>query len=123
MDHTPPKEGFMITEDEVAQLCCFLELEPADVNWVVQDREIFPQTKTLRKTMHLTPVFFEETTDQTEIESIIPRQDLGIIVVATPDTTQKIATQVADRIGWTRISRLTILQLSGQDHQLIDHQR
>ena len=73
--------------------------------------------------MHLTPVFFEETTDQTEIETIIPGQDLGIIVVATLDTMQKIATQVADRIGWTWISRLTILQLSGQDHQLIDHQR
>ena len=61
--------------------------------------------------MHLTPVFFEETTDQTEIETIILGQDLGIIVVATPDTMQKIATQVADRIGWTWISRLTILQL------------
>ena len=71
-DHAPPKEGFVLTEDEVAQLCCFLEMDPPDINWMIQSCEIFPQTKTLKKTMHLTPQFFEQTSDATELETIVP---------------------------------------------------
>ena len=122
-DHAPPKEGFVLTEDEVAQLCCFLEMDPPDVNWIIQSREIFPQTKTLKKTMHLTPQFFEQTTDATEIETIVPGQDLGIVVVAPPEDMQRVATVVAERVGWARISRLTLMEISNVDHGLIEHQR